>query len=176
MNSDSSKRKAPGALGTQPARCPRVHTAHRAGSGPQRKHLCLARTLGHSSKTGLGPRKEVEITPDKGRRAGEKVGKRLMGSSLEQSNSGDWKSSVPLGSSYTWQERLLVLVRQCSGPALFTDRQVVEIPRFSLAIWNRSLSTHLGTRSCRHPSFGLSLTLDDLSPQKASRASKNTQF
>lgn len=42
------------------------------GSGSQRKHLCLVRTLANTSKTCLGPREEVEITPERGRGSRDK--------------------------------------------------------------------------------------------------------
>lgn len=73
------------------------------------------------------------------------------------------------------QVRLLDLLRHCSE-SIPLHSQVRGISSFSLGLQNGSLFTHLGTQFGGHSSFGQSLTVDDLSPQKASRAPKNIHF
>lgn len=92
------------------------------------------------------------------------------GSSLGQNSPGNWKSSMPLGSSYTDKSGYLSRRGTAqAGPLHDRSQRFLVFKKHKIEV----LSTLPDTQFCRHPSFGLSLTFDDLSAQKASRAPKN---
>lgn len=86
------------------------------------------------------------------------MGGRLRGQSLEQNNPGAWRS------------------RQHTLEAATLDKSGDLCQGGLLTAPSARLSRLLGSQFCRHPSFDLSLTFNDLSTLKASRAPKNNHF
>lgn len=134
--------------------------------GFQGKHICLTSTLENSSKNCLGPRKEVGMTPERGRRAEKKAGG-WQANGARQRAEWCWRLAEQLAAQtrQCGQGRLRGSVRHCSGLTPLHG-QLKETSSFSSALQKRSLSILLGTQFCRHLSFGLSWTLDMGPPQK----------
>lgn len=104
--------------------------------------------IGNTSKVCLGPREEVEITPGRGKRAGQEVGGQQAQRLKFKQKVLDTRGAVSRGAA------ALLSKASCSSAAAHSQTRAAEL---SLKTKEKSVCTS-GGPVLQTPSFGLSLT------------------